>query len=570
MSSTSSEEVLYLIFTDVVNSCEKDNCRTSNPLEWRKETFYNQLTKLLLQDGSTALKSIGDALFVTVPNSECKETLANLIEAFISCKESSTHAVNIRAVIHKIPIGKENLKGKEIAEKIKEIEGSETKAGHLINSLPKDIFGIQVNKASRLLSLLQEGAVLLTQDVVEDLKEDEYELDENNKIRIESKKGKVYYIHTPVPINFLKGFEKGKYKEEDSKNDIVSNSSPFLVWHLTEKGIANEARLAIEYKERHSFRLLMTNLHEVEDVSKNNKIIQDEVLDALSINNESFKFYTNFCWNVYDYFEIEDINFSRLSKKEFGCVDRFPDIYNNKPFGRQLHKLSIRISKTTLSATFNMDEGKKEQDFILPVIVMDSYPKKVSSHINRSLYQANQENCDFLTKDDVKINSIEPQTIDIFEEIYLNEKIENFNNENNFLLVFFRYFFDKINVCDEKLQKIFSLRDILIDKKSKKYIRSIFCGRISGMVDAFVLYELTNQPSDLDNNVWEEVISKYLEYNFKQKSLLEADRTQENFYSCSYITSLFLLKGNNKFKQTAENFKFIKLANHHPSSESKS
>lgn len=560
MSSSSETGTLYLILTDVVNSCDKDN--DTCPIKWRKKVFYEQLNKLLIQDGSIALKSIGDALFVIIPNdnNKCIGTLMNVLEAFIACKISN---FEIRAIIHKVCYGNgaKNKKGGDIATEISKIKNSNIKAKHLIDSLSYDIFGRQVNKASKLLSLLQGGAVLLSEDVVSDLinqpvNESTKIITEiyNNKIRsieikIEDNK-LLYVIHSPVPITFLKGFDK----LDKSDDDHISKEKPFIVWHLTAKKNIEEARLAIEYKERHSFRLLMTDLKTPQNILTKNADIQESVLLPLTKDKESFMFYTDFCWNVYDYYNFESIDFSRLKRKEFNknIFRRYTKIFSGQSFS-----LEIKAQKNSFSTELIPKEGIK-QDFILPMIVMDSYTQKMSSQTNRSIYQKNKEDIQQAVK--VKIDRIEPQSIDIYEKISFNNNIDTNKLQSNYLLVFFRYFFDKLKDGDNSLQEIMSLD--ITDSDDELQIKPFIYGRLSGMVDAFALYEINSEKivDLIENHIWKNAIEKYLKFNFEQKGYYNTE-CRDNFYSCSYITSLFLLNENKEFRKESKTLDYLILAN---------
>jgi len=558
--SQSSEETLYLILTDIVNSCEKDNCGCS--IEWRKEVFYTQLINLLALEKSIALKSIGDALFVIIPNNDnCQKILVNLIEAFLSCKNASSYSAEIRAIIHKVRIGKQNKRGNDIAEKIQKIPDSVEKAKHLINSLPDDIFGKQVNKAARILSLPKGGGVLLTNDVVNDLLDEKFAKDSDKetkkknaqiigKIEIVTSTNIHYYVHTPVPITYLKGFDTLK----ESDDDFISYNKPYIVWHLSKNQDESEATFATEYKERHSFRLLMTDLKQEQKISDKISDIQENIWKILK-NNESFKFYTDFCWNVFDFYELENINFSRLS-----TIRKQDDILKSTTHEGQIKNLTIdnNLENESLNISFNDKHNNEEQDFILPIIVMDSYSQKTNSQLNRSLYQINKDD----SSQDI-IKTVVPQTIDIFENIIYNNATDFVGD--HLMLVFFRFFFDTIKDANNTLENIFLLN---INEENGINISPILCGRLTGLIDAFSIYKIEKTNNYNNNNeIFQKAMQMYLPFTHKQKNFLGTRKKIKNFYSYSYITAIFLLEKNKNF-DINNNINYFKLAS--KSSESQS
>jgi hypothetical protein len=447
--SENREETLYLILTDVVNSCDKD-C-SGDVITWRKESFCSQLEHLLKHKNSIVLKSIGDALFIIVKERKCKEILANLYCAFQSSK-SINH--NIRSVIHKINIGKENQRGTDIVMAIKQKNGliDSEKVKYLISSLEEDIFGKEVNKAARIQSLPQESVIIATDDVIKAICEEEnIPIDkalEEKKIDIVVE-GDNYHIHTPVPIIYLKGF-----------ND-VSHINPLIVWHFSKEDVAKEAFLAQEFKARHSFRFLMEGLSGVEDMSK----IRTEVLKQLRDENRiSFSFYTDFYWDVFDYFELQNVNFNRLL---------FSDNVKSIKESKGLH-IDMRLDENESIKKFY--QKAKRNDFRLASVALDSYSSKTSSQVNRGIFD--------IKKDGENGIFIEPQTIDIFENIKINIQ-ETDIGQGDYLLFFFRFFFDKIEDANRNFQSIYDIKDF-----PKNCVFPVMNGVVTGLLDSFILYKI--------------------------------------------------------------------------------
>jgi len=161
--SKKNEEVVYLVYTDVVGSGKLD-LDPKKVVQWRKKTFLKQLRSLLNPEKSLVLKSIGDALFVLydgVNKSDeegiIKEILCCIHEAFVN-----TQKPFIRAVVHRIT---EHKRGREIKNYLGKMINKQSNMKYLTDTLEKDIFGKEVNRAARILSLVHAPAILVSQDV---------------------------------------------------------------------------------------------------------------------------------------------------------------------------------------------------------------------------------------------------------------------------------------------------------------------------------------------------------------------------------------------------------------------
>lgn len=553
-------ETLYLVLTDVKDSCHKDD-DPARVAAWRACSFCTQLEHLLSTNEHVVLKSIGDSLFVLVKNSgQITAILENVYIAFHECnnckkcrmsscrkhspqnRSKCKNNTEIRAVIHKIKFGEQNRMGNDVVAAIeaKNIDGGiMKKAKRLIDSLKNDIFGKEVNRASRILDIPTEAVVLVTNDVVQDVFVEQCESysseekDEakshilaNGKLDV-AVGDKHYHIHTPVPLTHLKGFTD------------ISIESPYLVWHFSKSDGYTEAILAQEYREKQSFRILLTRLMGSKQLSdsKISTEIYNEVLDLLNKNGrqQSFKFYTICFWNIVDYFELQDVNFLRLMQ------DDKDKLLKSKKCTGQTYELTIETPKDSTNAIVNLSKTKGKQDYMLASVIIDSYHKRSSSQLNRELYELKDE-----SEGRNLVKFIEPQTIDIFSDnVFVNVLTENING-GCFLLVFYRFFF---NHKMESINKYFNSIDNL--KIDNEKITPILRGTLTGLLDAFVVYELKGTTdSSTHDKIFEEAIKEILSYTLQQKGLLGSKMAGENFYSLSYPTSIFILKKNDKFPYT--------------------
>ncbi|MBM4141764.1 MAG: adenylate/guanylate cyclase domain-containing protein [Nitrospira sp.] len=202
------KEVVYLVLTDAVGSSELDN--RLDPIEWRKCAFKNQLGCLLSSNSnSLALKSVGDALFViyevngnkSKEDKIVKEILYCVWKAFERTKNDDAFKIPIRCAIHRIT---DHKKGDGIARDLESLQTSGDKS-HLVEALKKDIFGKEVNRAARILSLVHNPTILVSEAIVNMINPNA------NKIALDFKPIEFKYnnqrliFHSPVPVLYMKG-----------------------------------------------------------------------------------------------------------------------------------------------------------------------------------------------------------------------------------------------------------------------------------------------------------------------------------------------------------------------------
>ncbi|KKM21952.1 hypothetical protein LCGC14_1630260 [marine sediment metagenome] len=218
-------EELFLIYTDVVGSTPLDE-GNEDPISWRETSFLEQLKMLLSIENSLALKSIGDALFITVKSDTtsvesrkllCKKVLACTYKAYTKSKKAGIKStlkkeIKIRAVVHLI---NEHYFGDRIANKIinaikkGDIDDADMKkSGLLIKALQEDIFGTEVNKAARIQSLVKSDAILVSEEIARIIEDEDVKYIEKKiklgYISFEYNKEK-YRLHSSVPVIKLKG-----------------------------------------------------------------------------------------------------------------------------------------------------------------------------------------------------------------------------------------------------------------------------------------------------------------------------------------------------------------------------
>jgi hypothetical protein len=552
-------ESVYLIFTDVISSCEIDNKGVKN---WRTDAFYRQLKHLLQPQNSVALKSIGDALFIVIEgnNTKVKDIFAHLcdaVEKYEVTNNGNKLLVKVRAVMHKINMDN-HTNGVEIIDNINNnlttITDIQDKSKRLTTALDKDIFGIEVNKASRIMSLLTGAAILLTEDVVRAFCEEEkHDYDDILKNKYHSI-GNEMVIYSPFPILKLKSFESS-----------INVKSPLKIWHLA-KHLSLDSTLSYEYKKRHSFRLLTTVTEDSVLDLETLKNYRNSIIEKLQGNNLfSFPIYTDFFWNVIDYVELTNMDFSREHSNN---PNKFNDLYAQKCKNEAHHfyEYNLKFDKQNKFLEFEIrrDENKRKNEMgntsHLTSLVIDSFSDKDSSQSYRDLY------C-FNNSDSSSISSIVPQTIDIYKNINITEKkginqneetqicnkfLEIFKAEQGrFLLVFFRYFMDEVDNAENKYKTLFMAN---IPEKNEIRLQPIMKGHIAGLIDSFVIFQILDKQNRDKIEPFKMATNVLLDFIF---NAVDKRSSNKVFYNYSYPTSIFFLKNNNQFKFNEDNLKYL-------------
>jgi len=552
MSDSKEENNVYLIFTDIVSSCDIDNKKDVKG--WRNEAFFRQLKNLLIPENAVALKSIGDALFIVIEGNQTSVKtlltyLCDAVQKFEIESDNEKVPVEVRAVMHKIDMCR-HTHGTDIINRLKDVKNCgdfTNKSKRLVTALDKDVFGIEVNKASRILSLLTGASIILTEEVVRAYcKEEQYDFNlmlNNPPQNI----GGEMQIHSPFPILKLKGFK-------------IEIDRPLIVWHLS-KTENSEKTLSQEYKKRHSFRLLTTITDDSIMQLNNLKELRNKVINQLQTqdSNIAFSFYTDFFWNVVDYVELTDINFSR---EHTNNTRRFSDIYSHKckEESHHFYKYSIVLNDDRF-VDFTCERNEKNRinrmgnTSHLTSLVVDSFSEKESSQSFRNLFSFKRAN-----NQKNEILSIVPQTVDVYNGIdifdykkasHKNELWKLLNNpQERFLLVFFQFYMDEVDNAAAHFKQLFNVR---IPSSCGITLVPIIKGYVAGLIDGFVIYYIEDSQK-------REKIEPFVE---STKTLLSfmintvPGRTTKMFYNFSYPSSIFFLKNNENFNFRKENYKYL-------------
>ena len=556
-NTTKSQESVYLIFTDVVDSSAMDN--DSSAKQWRNQVFCHQLEHLLKPQNAIALKSIGDSLFIVIKElgaAKILDIFKYLCDALNNFKIEDK-SVEIRAIMHKIDMAT-HTHGQTIADHInatikdKDLLG---KSEHLRKTLERDVFGIEVNKANRILSLLTGAAVLLTKEVVEAYCVDKSKYDAFlKKKHNEIENG--MSIHSPFPIISLKSFNEVKIE------------TPLIVWHLS-KTTSTHTTLTQEYKKKHSIRLLtavtknpVTTLTQMKDCRKNVicKLRSDDLTKAFS-----FDFYTDFFWDLVDYVDLTSMDFSREhTNRTLKYHDLYLPKYKNiaraseetqRKEAKEAHHfykydVTFEITKHDTApkfAGFTMDRNAEHRQkeagntSLITSLVIDSFSDKCNSQSNRQLY-------DFKGNETEKdIEAIIPQSIDIYQNIDINGDVEfcsgKFKKESSrFLLVFFRYFMDNVDEAERTYKNLFKDNVNCPASDSGITLNPLMKGHITGLIDAFVIFEIHDTQNREQHTPF-----KIATYNFLNYAINIAPNAGKTFYKNCYPTSVFFLKKNETF-----------------------
>jgi len=521
------KKVVYLVLTDAVGSSELDN-RTLNPVDWRKKSFKNQLLFLLKYKKSLALKSVGDSLFVIYKtdgnNSEEDITVKKILNCVLEAFKNNTR-IPIRCAIHRITGHKQ---GGEIANDLNSLRTLGDKK-LLIKTLREDIFGKEVNRAARIISLVHNPAILVSEDVVMKIcKNADEKASQFEPIEFGNENGKL--IHSPVPVLYMKGvFE---YKKE-------KNQKPYVVWELGEK---EKPTLMPEFKCNQALRLITVRLKKAERLSQKIDGIVNNTLEKLSLHKPDLKlkFYIDMLWKVEDYFILRDPSFERIDRgKTINNKDYLLSLSNLIPTARkkggalqkngQIKKLNIKATiKGIEEITWKNDLPNNE--FVIPLLAFTTFPD----------FEHKKRTRDLLSKEDLKhdqlISEIEPQSIDIFENIKIIDK--NLINENSWnVLLLFQVFSEFIKQA-HNLEKLFEKVEENINE-----IKVACYGLTTGFTDGFVLYTCPQK--------WENGLKLIL-------TKIIGDQLAESFYHKIYPIGIFILKQVREFHRLNINIQCLK------------
>lgn len=562
------KKAVYLVITDVVGSCDLDRKIGSNGsiLKWRDECFKRQLSKLLTLDEALALKSIGDALFIIyeVPyrseleNRKLATKILNYLwKAFDEVKtkciieaqgtpydkeDEEKLEVKIRAVVDRIE-GCE--RGKKIAEHLEKLKQRRKKLGNidfLKLTMAKDVFGNEVNRAARILSLVRQPAVLVSDDVAKQIKEDTKEYAKKGKPIPIKRVGKDLILHSPVPVLYIKGISdtdedqpredsenaNGNGTTEDKQNEEVVSS--YIVWQLGKEKVNAEAVLAPEFKQNQAFRIINTFLKKPisggeDSLETKRKKILCEASSILGLDNPSleFLFYCDFLWLIEDYYIFRNPSFDRDTRDRINSEDYFQTLgflTDDKPLTRKkgdpanTQKYRIKgqltdiIITTAKEAIRDIDiiRREKAKKFFNPILVFTSHPDvKHRSRVRKDFFSKKRE----ISDDDI-ISALKGVSIPLYKGLRFNLNIftkiplsnkprsefyDGFSRNNCNILLLFQVYFDSLEEGDS--QALFAGLDS--DAVNHSGLYYLCSGLTPGIMDGFVIYDTDNWKDGVDS-----------------------------------------------------------------------
>lgn len=535
--SKENEEVVYLVYTDVVGSSELDK-ESEKVIKWRKKTFFTQLKSLLGPDQSLVLKSIGDALFILydsinkdVEENFVKEILYYLHKAFVKTIKPS-----IRAVVHRITNHK---RGKEIKTYLQRCKNKQKNMKYLTDTLEKDIFGKEVNKAARMLSLVHAPAILVSQDVVNQIsKQADEKAIKGESINVNYRRKKLI-LHSPVPVLYMKGV----FNYHDEKASRI----PYVIWEL---GVIKDATLAPEFKLNQTFRLITARLSNAVMLANRRDEILQITMEKLSFGNPdlALRFYVDMLWEVTDYFIFQNPEFERKERqiKRNNYLNSLSNLIsktppeNNIQIEGQAGKLTINFNTCSIDKLTYSAGGVPDKEFVISLLVFTSFPD--ISHQNQIRKLLSRENQSGLVKE------IEPQSIQIYQSIKFGGKFikgldtgQVFDNFSGFsgktsILLMFQVYFECLKDADN-LASLFEG----VEKIEDNNLTVACYGLTAGLIDGFVLYSIDTWEAGLKS-----ILTKFI-----------AVTDAKDFYYKISPVAAFILKPSCNFSTLKNNIRYL-------------
>lgn len=585
----SKQKVVYLIYTDVIGSSTIDYKLTNSEisetilhpvLNWRKRVFIHQLKHLIANDiDIIAVKSVGDAIFFKATinradeNDKCIRLLNNVYTASQildknPAPDNDNSFIQVRTVVHRIDTVYSNLDiTDELCAEIKNNKLIDRYCRLFIETLKSDIFGNEVNKAIRINGLAQDKAILATDAVVRTLAGSKYnkELVAYNDIPI----GDLVF-HSPVPILKLKGcydhFDDNQNRASEQRD--TPKKELLIVWQLEKRDTYEKSDdypvLAREFKSYHLFRLIncqpenfseqISSIDEVHHFSKEFlKLHFRPNKDDYFIN----RFHKLLAFYVHDIFSISPISFRRKSEKESRLYNAFNAIVQNvecKSDNRykaiikgQFSKLEINVESTTITINKSDDFHGNEERSFLPLLFISAYPNQEIASFAKQQFTVYQWKLP-------KFNniSVQPQSIPVHNRIVLNthhlsKKMEanpdanSISLENKYILVFFAVYNKFLSLADLK-EDLFS--SFLGQHNSEDNYYPLLYGLMSGNIDGFIMYEITNDEESDKCKILESIMRKYF------------SPLSSSIYEKTYPLSIFLLEGCKEFPVLKKNINY--------------
>lgn len=539
-NSMEKKEVVYLVLTDAVNSCKLD--KELKPIQWRQFTFKNQLKCLLSSKSipSLALKSVGDALFViykpkgneSKENEIVKEILYGVWNAFESTRNDKNNEVPIRCAIHRII---DHEKGDKIAShlesSLKETSGNKT---HLIEALKEDIFGKEVNRAARILSLVHNPAILVSEDIVNIIDQNANDKDLDSQIIKFEHNNESLIFHSPVPVLYMKGVF--------DLDEIKVNKKPYVVWEL---GKNEEPTLMPEFKCHQALRLITVRLKGPQKLSEEIKNITKDTLENLSLLKPDIKlkFYIDMLWKIEDYFIIRAPSIERIRREGTIVADNYLKSLENL-FSTKETEGNIRKDGQVRQLIINANRERIEEitygnpvpnkEFLIPLLAFTTFPD--FEHLTRTRSLLSREELS-----NSSITEIKPESIEIFGNIKIDNNLINKKGKN--ILLLFQVFSSDIEEA-ENLKELFKNVKVIEDHQ----FRVVCYGLTRGFTDGFVLYTCQ---SEQDN--WNEGLKSIL-------SKVIGDTKAKSFYHKIYPIAVFILEQVSEFPSLERNIQCLKQA----------
>lgn len=415
------EDVVYLVYTDVVGSTKLDK---KDPIEWRKKSFGEQLDSLLSLENSLVLKSVGDALFVIYEGKDRglseQELIKKILYSVWKSFNTADDQARIRAVVHEI-------KGHQRGAKIAKYLSKQYTKGHkdnFLEALEKDIFGKEVNKAARILSLVHKPAILVSENVARKITPSAEECATKGNPIPFSLNDQDFVLHSPVPVLYMKGVFD--FLEDKDKK-------PCVVWEL---GTNPTPTLASEFKSIQAFRLMTVQLKNATELSEKGNQIATEVLEELSLNSPDIKlrFYIDMLWNVIDTFVFQDISFERkdreIDKNNFLkslnlLISKGQNCNGGLQIGGQAGKLDIIANKDCIKQSIYDEKEIPHKDNATSLLAFTSFPDIQHEARIRELLSRESLGAQASTR---LITRIIPQSIELYESVKWSETFLSTNN----------------------------------------------------------------------------------------------------------------------------------------------
>jgi len=605
ITGTNIIETLYLIYTDVKDSSLLDK-DIGNELLWREQVFVHQLERLLTNKNSLAVKSIGDALFIIIIVTDeiieqykgeinfAAKVLNTLFNATNKIIYESDKKIEVRAAIHRITDAKTGL---QIQLK-DEIDGDRYEVFN--SSLKNDIFNTEVNKTARMLSLVDDSAILVSEDIVKlffnnDKEYLEYLIKKDKPPKIQNN----LILHSPVPIYYLKGIMDPNNKSNPSGN---GSDAFFTVWELSKENEHNNLKpiLATEFKQYQVFRFLNLLFDRyINNNDANINRIHTSIFEHLELNkyqgadqlpsnkNIINHFYIDYLFKIEEYYQIAPIQFERFDKKNdvnncIQSITKFTEKTNFIKSDNEIVEETVKVNgkeKTTrvekiiffidgkktilkLSPTASEPKvsikNKNEYDKIgdlnslMSSIAICSYPNEKTSEIGRYYLSGNIRS---EIENKVKIDiDIQPQSFPIYKSICFTEEISKkllqMNNENTiklsekYLLVFFSIYSNQIEIANSR-DKIFKN---IIKNNQNGAPEIIFYGLLPGVIDGFILYESKKNKEDVELSL------SYILKNFLYKTV---EKSNDGLYNVAYPISIYILNPFESFDLQKYNLQLL-------------